>query len=92
MPRTHLIDGVQVPFTPEEEAARDTEEAYEASPEREAERLAAEEAVMAQRIEVKGIDRAQFMAILDHENRIRALEGRPAVTVQDMKDWVKARL
>jgi len=27
MPRHHMIDGVQVPFTPEEETARDAEEA-----------------------------------------------------------------
>jgi len=26
MPRHHMIDGVQVPFTPEEETARDAEE------------------------------------------------------------------
>ena len=31
MPRHHMIDGKQVPFTDEEEAARDAEEAAEAA-------------------------------------------------------------
>ena len=45
-----------------------------------------------QRIEVKGLDRAQFAALLDHENRLRVLEGRQEITAEQLKTWVKERL
>ena len=92
MTRTKVLNGKRVELTPEENAARDAAEAYENSPERvqEANREIADAAV--QRLEVSGIDKAQFEAILDHENRIRALEGRPAVNRQQLINWVKDRV
>ena len=92
MARTRKVNGVEVELTPEEEAARSAEEAYNSDPQRAVERTEAEESRMVNRIEIKGIDRAQFEALFDHENRIRALENRSPITVQQMKDWVKSRL
>lgn len=53
---------------------------------------AAEDDRLMQRVEIRGIDRAQFAALLDHENRLRVLEGRATITAAGLKDWVKARL
>ncbi len=38
---------------------------------------------------VIGLDRAQFLILFNHENRIRALESQPAATVQQFKDAVR---
>lgn len=45
-----------------------------------------------ERVERWGFDRAQFSALLDHENRLRALEGRKPTTAKRLRDWLVARL
>lgn len=92
MTRTKNINGVKVTFTAHEEAARDAEEVYEADPQRDVERREKADSAAMGKLEIHGLDRAQFVALLNHENRIRSLEGRQPVTTEQFKEWVKAQL
>lgn len=92
MTRTRNLNGQRIPLTDELNVKRDAEEGYENDPQREVERQEKLGNEAVKKIEVHGIDRAQFKALLDHENRLRTLEGRQPITAQQLKDWVKARL
>jgi len=39
-----------------------------------------------------GLDRAELKGLFEHENRIRALEGKQSITLQQFATWVKGNL
>lgn len=43
-------------------------------------------------LESPGVIRALLKAAFDHENRVRALEGRAEITMQQFANWVKGQL
>lgn len=92
MTRYRNVNGVKVPFTAEEETSRDVEEVYERDSQRSVERTEAEELAQVNRTEVKGLDRAILRALFELENRVRALESKPPLTLNQMRAWIKNNL
>ena len=56
-----------------------------------AEELAADKEEETNRI-ISSLDRAQFLIAFNHENRIRALEGKTAITQQQFRNAIKPLL
>ena len=90
-----LVNGIEVDLTQAEIVARQADE-YEATrPRTEAEIAAAKEAVdtaTMTRLEVGDVERVLLKISLLQENRIRALEGKAEITINQFKAWVRGQL
>jgi hypothetical protein len=76
---------IEQPFTPEEETARDAEEAEAQTPPTDAERI---DAAFPQ----SDVARVIFEALYELTNRVRTLEGNAAITRAQLRDWLITKL
>ena len=90
--RPKMVDGsiVEVPLTFEEDAQRDADEAIAAIP---IDLDAVDTAALnAKLLEPGSLDRAELKTLLNHENRIRALEAKAPITQTQFVSAVKATM
>lgn len=86
MVRNHTVAGVgDIPFTAQEEADRDFEEANPAPPPTDEERID-------KAFPQTDVARVIFEAFFEIGNRVQVLEGKQPITRDQLKTWLKNKL